>query len=223
MYAVSQTAPLPKASNRHQNYAAGALGMQTAPPGVRDAYRTAAGEIFTRVVWAGNPSLANVVTKEAVENIVWLAAVYGDVFLTLSESGSHLGGGRTWIKRATASMYRIETVKGKVLEFQQGVHGVCYNCVVESSYESPQPLPMCAHQDNYVTRMKPERVVHIRPHRQTVFLYGGTVPSVSAYGHSSLLLGHTEPSAEFVQEVEAGIKDLCLFLKTGNRIPKENQ
>jgi intein/homing endonuclease len=69
------------------------------------------------------------------------------------------------------SMYRIETTKGKLLEFQQGKEGPDYQAIQKAPVETATETELA--QSNAI-RMTPEQIIHIRlgDYRKTFYPYG---------------------------------------------------
>lgn len=126
------------------------------------------------------------------------AAVYGDVFVEIVrpswDKAPLSASDITYQMMPPDTVYRIETIKGKLLEFQQSRSGPDYQALTAS----PE------YTKSYAVRFHPEKIVHIRP---KCYKY-------APYGTSALETGEPVLDADWFNDVFNGIKELHQRMRT---------
>lgn len=144
-----------------------------------------------------------------IGQIVTIAAIYGDWFGELvSDPRPNLQINQSpiiWHSLPCDTMYRIETIKGKLLEFQQSREGPDYQSL------SRYPIDK-ADQDLHATaiRFHPDNVVHIRVNCEKHYPYGTSAFEQRKHGKTSnkLVLGKPILDDQFVHDVTEGVREL---------------
>lgn len=98
--------------------------------------------------------------------------VMGDLFLELIIDPEDPKKGIQGIQELPAdSMYRIETTKGKLLEFQQAKEGPDFQAIVNAPIASATEAELA---QSYAIRFSPEQIIHIRigDYRKPFYPYG---------------------------------------------------
>lgn len=101
--------------------------------------------------------------------------VYGDLFWEIIINQENPTEGIYKIARLPAdSMYRIETTKGKVVEFQQSKEGPDYTSLISSPVLSSNDTQML---NSTAIRFAPEQIIHIRvgEDRKSFYPYGVSI------------------------------------------------
>lgn len=130
--------------------------------------------------------------------IVQNLATYGDYFAELLiDPEDRYPRPLSYIHLGCDSMYRIETVKGDLLEFQQSKEGPDYQSLALCSINKATDADLCKAT---AIRFKPEQIVHIRA--------AGFAKSHYPYGVSAIRTGKVEMGYAFENSVKEGIQEL---------------
>jgi hypothetical protein len=95
-----------------------------------------------------------------LDNIIFQTARYGDWFGEMVFCDSYAEGSVFYQSLPADSIYRIETTKGKLLEFQQSKEGPDYAAIARCSVDQS---PSNGSFDGTALRFSPEKIVHVRP------------------------------------------------------------
>jgi hypothetical protein len=129
-------------------------------------------------------------TRNRLYLLTFNAAVYGDVFCEVVSTG---GYPINWQFLSPYSVFRIQTLKGKLLEFQQSMD---YAALARFEIDNP-----CVLTDLKATsvRFHPDSMVHVRPN----------VGKYIMYGTSALDTGKLIIDTQFVNDLGKGIRELA--------------
>lgn len=133
--------------------------------------------------------------------IIGYVAKYGDYFAELV----HAPGKKPvrYMHLGSESMFRIETIKGKLIEFQQSLSGPDYTAIAKYPVEETYKEGF-THFSSTAIRFKPDHVVHIRARPRTLDEKKIHYP----YGVSALYTGKLRMDKYFEEDVTEGIREL---------------
>lgn len=183
--------------SRQQRYARyGKLATENDFAELRDApIMSMATNFYLKLFQTGQPfckygyedTVARIFSPYKIGCLISIAAIYGDVFVQ-DHSVAY-----DWQIMPAESIYRIETTKGRLLEYQQSVTGPSYEAAT-------QPLSDQKAAVKYqVARSGPQEFVHIR-HK---------VGKYSPYGTSALETGKPVIDKDFHMDMWDGIKEIA--------------
>jgi hypothetical protein len=144
-----------------------------------------------KIEWKGN----NPFSFYRIRSLVDTVALFGDEF---REVLSHEGVPMLHQQLPSDTMFRIETIKGKLLEFQQSVDGPDY-MILRIPVEDVTKSVMASS----VVRFHPDEVIHIRP----------KVGKYYPYGTSAIDTGRMILDNEFERDVTEGIQEMVRKFK----------
>ena len=101
----------------------------------------------------------------SIQYIVYNAARYGDCFVEVLDDNK-------FVILPCETVYRIETIKGKLLEFQQSREGPDYQSLSKIDIASASPSEI---QTATAIRFHPDKIVHFRPNCIDYYPYGTSV------------------------------------------------
>ena len=142
-----------------------------------------------------------------IKSIVFNCALYGDWFGEVVFDPSYPKP-VLWHHLPCDSMYRIETIKGKLLEYQQSKDGPDYNSIVRYPIEKSDKGVV--YLLSTALRFRPDRIVHVRCYREKYVMYGTSCFEQQKHGKSdgSLHLGKPTLDDQFVRDVTEGVREL---------------
>lgn len=178
-------------SKRYERYASLARELFTQNLGKDDTYVLGdqhmqnIGKMLHDGLKLDNEDDKNIFNPFRCGSIAMYAAVFGDVFVELLPS---------WCQMLPCdTVYRIETVKGKLLEFQQSRIGPDYVALTKQNVEECKDENSSLH----AIRFHPNKIVHIRPKCYKYY----------PYGTSALETGTPVLDADWYGDVFLGIKE----------------
>jgi hypothetical protein len=135
--------------------------------------------------------------------IVQSAATYGDWFGELVvDPADKYPRPLTYVHLGADTVYRIETIKGKLLEFQQSKTGPDYASLARASIDKATDADLCKAT---AIRFHPEQICHIRPNLKKVkghYPYG-----VSAL-HGNEWTNQLDMGFAFENDITEGVREL---------------
>ncbi len=135
--------------------------------------------------------------------IVYSVAAYGDWF---GEVISDDDKAVVYQPLPVSSVYRIETIKGKLLEFQQSKTGPDYAAISMYPIDSDMSNNSV---HSFAIRFKPEQIVHIRANMGKYLMYGTSSLERSKAFNTPFILGEPRLDSDFIYDVTDGIRELA--------------
>jgi hypothetical protein len=182
-------------------------------------YKEAVGPLFTtKRVWRDLPDvnhLKAIFSRRKIGFLVFDACLYGDFFgeIVLDNDNHWVGKPITWCTLPCDSIYRIETVKGKLLEFQQSKESPDYASLSRATIDKASQEELAK---STAVRFRPNQIVHIRINCRKYHPYGTSCLEKESDGKSRSVfppLGFPVIDSRVEEDLVLGIKELIDRMK----------